>query len=387
MTDKQPEALRLADTLDLAPENGIEPQTAEDAAAELRRLHTENTALQQGYAAARLEIESLQDRIKTMAEQHADELMVAHFDGRMRAAQPENLRCKSTQKRLATQWGFVPAGAQQPGTSHGQAPAQAAPAAVAGPSEAVAYLDIGAGGYLDLGTDLSNEALSRLPKGRHVLVIAGTYGIDGYTAAPNTQPAPDEILNMAREQGLPETETEGVFRVNVDDLGRMFAADRAARATADSVTAPAGGANWQDISTAPKDGTRFVAVGQNYGLDSETQHTCIAQRLAGCWVEVSEWNGASKLKYLTHWMPLPPLPGSAASAPADSVTAPQQEAQEPVAWYVTGGSRLLDEDEAKAEARHIGGTARAMPLYTAPPPSPRIAGEHAAQRAYVRYGS
>ena len=86
----------------------------------------------------------------------------------------------------------------------------------------------------------------------------------------------------------------------------------AARATADSVTAPAGGANWQDISTAPKDGTRFVAVGQNYGLDSETQHTCIAQRLAGCWVEVSEWNGASKLKYLTHWMPLPPLPGSAA---------------------------------------------------------------------------
>lgn len=46
-----------------------------------------------------------------------------------------------------------------------------------------------------------------------------------------------------------------------------------------------------------------------------------------------------------------------------------QDAQEPVAWYVTGGSRLLDEDEAKAEARHIGGTARAMPLYTAPQPS------------------
>jgi len=46
--------------------------------------------------------------------------------------------------------------------------------------------------------------------------------------------------------------------------------------------------------------------------------------------------------------------------------APQQEAQEPVAWYVTGCGRLLDEDEAKAEARHIGGTARAMPLYTAP---------------------
>ena len=137
----------------------------------------------------------------------------------------------------------------------------------------VAYLDVGAGGYLDLGTDLSNEALSRLPKGRHVLVIAGTYGIDGYAPAQ----------------------------------------------AADSVLEDAGGANWQDISTAPKDGTRFVAVGQNYGLASEKQHTCIAQRLAGCWVEVSDWNGASKLKYLTHWMPLPPLPGSAARAPADSV--------------------------------------------------------------------
>lgn len=59
------------------------------------------------------------------------------------------------------------------------------------------------------------------------------------TPQADSQPAPDEILNMAREQGLPETETEGVFRVNVDDLGRMFAADRAARAPADSVTAPA----------------------------------------------------------------------------------------------------------------------------------------------------
>ena len=36
-------------------------------------------------------------------------------------------------------------------------------------------------------------------------------------------------------------------------------------------------------------------------------------------MEVSDWNEASELKYLTHWMPLPPLPGSAASAPAQSV--------------------------------------------------------------------
>ena len=81
---------------------------------------------------------------------------------------------------------------------------------------------------------------------------------------------------------------------------------------ADSVLEDAGGANWQDISTAPKDGTRFVAVGNNYGLYSEGQHTCIAQWFRGCWMEVSEWNEDSELKYLTHWMPLPPLPGSAA---------------------------------------------------------------------------
>ncbi len=34
----------------------------------------------------------------------------------------------------------------------------------------------------------------------------------------------DDILRMAREQGLPETEVEGVFRVNSDDLGRLLAA-------------------------------------------------------------------------------------------------------------------------------------------------------------------
>ena len=75
MTDStQPEALRLAELLELAPEDGVEPQTAEDAAAELRRQYTR--------------IAELEARIKTMAEEHADELMVAHLDG-MRAAQQE----------------------------------------------------------------------------------------------------------------------------------------------------------------------------------------------------------------------------------------------------------------------------------------------------------
>ena len=53
--------------------------------------------------------------------------------------------------------------------------------------KAVAYLDLGTGGYMDIGTDLTDEALAALPKGKHMLGIVGTYGVDGYSPA---QPAP-----------------------------------------------------------------------------------------------------------------------------------------------------------------------------------------------------
>jgi len=66
---------------------------------------------------------------------------------------------------------------------------QPAPA-VAGLGSVVAYLDVGAGGYLDLGTELSEKVLAQLPKGRHMLAIAGTYGADGYSPAPAAQAAP-----------------------------------------------------------------------------------------------------------------------------------------------------------------------------------------------------
>ena len=52
---------------------------------------------------------------------------------------------------------------------------------------AVAYLDLGVGGYMDIGTDLTDEELAALPKGRHMLAVIGTYGVDGYVPA---QPAP-----------------------------------------------------------------------------------------------------------------------------------------------------------------------------------------------------
>ena len=59
-------------------------------------------------------------------------------------------------------------------------------------------------------------------------------------------------------------------------------------------------------------------------------------------MEVSDWNEDSELKYLTHWMPLPPLPGSAASAPADSVLEDAARWQW-LADYLIGERTDLDE--------------------------------------------
>ena len=38
----------------------------------------------------------------------------------------------------------------------------------------------------------------------------------------------DDIIRMAREAGIPETATEGVFIANSDDLGRLIAEEREA---------------------------------------------------------------------------------------------------------------------------------------------------------------
>ena len=74
------------------------------------------------------------------------------------------------------------------------------PGAQPAPS-AVAYLDLGVGGYMDIGTEFTDEELATLPKGRHMLGIVGTYGVDGYVPA---QPAPsmpdvDSLAQFIRE--------------------------------------------------------------------------------------------------------------------------------------------------------------------------------------------
>ena len=59
---------------------------------------------------------------------------------------------------------------------------------------AVAYLDLGVGGYMDIGTDLTDEELATLPKGRHMLGIIGTYGVDGYVPAQRAPSVPTTLL-------------------------------------------------------------------------------------------------------------------------------------------------------------------------------------------------
>lgn len=67
MESKQPDALRLADELE-RDKWYVSAVVMQDAADELRRLHAENTALQSGYDAARLEIASLQAEVAKYRE-------------------------------------------------------------------------------------------------------------------------------------------------------------------------------------------------------------------------------------------------------------------------------------------------------------------------------
>lgn len=90
-------------------------------------------------------------------------------------------------------------------TTYHDAQLYALPGAQAQPAQkAVAYLDLGVGGYVDVGTDLTDEALAALPKGRHMLGIVGTYGVDGYVPAQPAPSVPDgvaEALQRLIENG------------------------------------------------------------------------------------------------------------------------------------------------------------------------------------------
>ena len=178
-----PEALRLAEAItNMVCSSETAAKTIAAAADELCRLHAENEALRVQQRAASDYEAGWKDGYKHGA-----------WSTQQRAPATQKLKeqiCISdTNQSAACAVGSVGTtpDAQTTRSTHDAPATQQV-------GEVVAYLDVGANGYLDLGSDLSEDALQQLPKGRHALVIAGTYGIDGYVAAPQpsptTKPAP-----------------------------------------------------------------------------------------------------------------------------------------------------------------------------------------------------
>lgn len=162
-------------------------------------------------------------------------------------------------------------------------------------------------------------------------VIEALSGVQALSAAPAEQEEAAQRLRKTLDID-PGDVNDPLHPRYIAGFKSGHAAGRRRAAPAASPTPPAeqqapketlGGVNgWRDISTAPKDGSRFVATGHNYGLYSEVRHTCVAQWFQGCWMEASDWNETSELKYLTHWMPLPSPPDDVA-APAEQQAAPK----------------------------------------------------------------
>ena len=124
---------------------------------------------------------------------------------------------------------------------------------------AVAYLDLGVGGYMDIGTDLTDEELAALPKGRHMLGVVGTYGVDGYVPA---QPAPsvpdgwiraiDEALVVAHLGVANASDTYEQAKAKLDSLIGLHV---------DIATDPAVNGGWKLVPVEILD--RFPEINQN----------------------------------------------------------------------------------------------------------------------------
>ena len=132
----------------------------------------------------------------------------------------------------------------------GKYPLYALPGAQAQPAQkAVAYLDLGVGGYMDIGTDLTDKELDAIPKGRHMLGIVGTYGVDGYVPA---QPAPsisegwlraiDEALVVAHIGVANKSDTYEQAKAKLDNLIGLHV---------DVATDPAVNGGWKLVPIEP----------------------------------------------------------------------------------------------------------------------------------------
>lgn len=72
-------------------------------------------------------------------------------------------------------------------------------------------------------------------------------------------------------------------------------------------------ADWQPIESAPKDGTRFVATGHDFGNPENARHLVIAYYDLGEWCDDADEN--TTLTYLTHWI-APPQEADLTGKPA-----------------------------------------------------------------------
>jgi hypothetical protein len=130
-----------------------------------------------------------------------------------------------------------------------QGPLYALPGAQPSP-KAVAYLDLGTGGYMDIGTDLTDEELATLPKGRHMLGVIGTYGVDGYVPVQPTPSVPDgwlraidEALVVAHIGVANENDTYEQAKAKLDNLIGFHV---------DVATDPAVNGGWKLVPVEPE---------------------------------------------------------------------------------------------------------------------------------------
>ena len=81
MTEKQHDALELAEQLDAVPETGADPDLIEQSAAELRRLHTENQQLRAELEAVGAGgVGSLMQHRQPLTDEQITQLADAHME-------------------------------------------------------------------------------------------------------------------------------------------------------------------------------------------------------------------------------------------------------------------------------------------------------------------
>ena len=287
MTDTQPAALRLADQLDAVPETGADPQTIQDAAAELRRLHA---------YCQELESQVIFDCM-THIQNHAENEHVA---------------------------GDVSKNGAESNMSAQQEAQEPCPTCAA----------------LARTVMLDQVSFDRKPDCYGIRQITDDEGVEEWE---DIRTSPD----VAREEA---NDMMATGRGEIYEVVPLWTTPKPSPAAQGDALDADLTDSWSAIYAAPK----AVPVAQTAPAPGERCQHCIDRHdgVYGSWAAPCPYHDDDG------------KPRPTANA------APQQEAQEPFGWCVTGCGRLLDEHEAKTEAKHIGGTARAIPLYTAPQPSP-----------------